>query len=593
MSLTTSDRNHLARLLNGGGDWLLERLFHYATRQDFARYSSPLKEAWRLSLVGLTEALTAAAASGVDCELTPEADYQQDPACAFGIQEARRHRSRGVNLAMFLGLFKYYRQTYQDLLREEGEAFHDPRAAAILVDRIFDRIEIAFCTEWSGTDGEAQIRELSRSNLDLASEKNLFLTFFDSLKHPAFLLDTAGYVLHMNTSAHQLLGRSEVPGAHYYTRNRPREKLPMLQAEIAAFLASSAQEWITETWWPAPGKGVCFEAHLHRLNDVSGKTPGAGLTFQDITERKSGQERLHHANWELQAALDELKQAQRQLIQSEKMAAIGQLSAGIAHEINNPVGFVRTNVNQLAGYTEQMFTMLRAYRQALPDLASADRRQELEQLSRELEMEFLAEDTPLLLQQTVEGLDRVVKIVADMRTFSRQSGTEWETASLNDLVESTLNVVWNQIKYKAEVERDYAELPEIPCFPNQLAQVIMNLVVNAAHAVAEGGHIRLATALDRGMVRLTVSDDGCGIPAGIRDRIFDPFFTTKPVGQGTGLGLSVSHGIVQKHGGHIELESTPGRGASFHVFLPLVQGGDPHGPDPLEPALDESAFQGS
>ncbi len=591
MALPQSDRERLRLLLGQEMDWLLGRLFHYAQRQEFTRYSPTLPEAWRMSLLGLNHALLSAADAPGECELHPDADYLSDAACRFGVSEAQRHRARGVNLAMFLGLFKYYRQAYQDLLREKGD-FQEYRTVATLTDRLFDRIEIAFCTEWAGTDPERQVGELASANRQLAIQKNLFLNFFESLDSPAFLIDRDGMFLHMNPAGSHLLGRSGDSGAHYYQADRRPEAPPFLQQEIRDFLDTGDRKRILESTYTGGETPVCFEVHLQRLEDVGGKPDGAALSLMDITQRNWARKRQESANLELEVALAELRKTQDQLIQSEKMAAIGQLAAGIAHEINNPIGFISTNLGQMKEYSGQAFRMLEAYERSLPLIGDDARRKELEDLAQELEIPFLAADTPQLIDQTNEGLERVTRIVRDLKNFSRQSGDRWELADLNGLIDSTVNVVWNQIKYKAALHREFGDLPELECYPNQIAQVVMNLVVNAAHAIESRGNITIRTGREGESAWFEVQDDGCGIPAGILDRIFDPFFTTKPVGQGTGLGLSVTHGIVDRHHGAIRVDSGPGRGSRFRVALPLVQVQEPdspgeaafigHAPSPME-----------
>lgn len=570
MALPHSDLERLRLLLDQEMDWLLGRLFHYAQRQEFTRYAPPLKEAWRMSLLGLNRAILAAADHPGEWELHPDADYRSDAACRFGIDEARRHRARGVNLAMFLGLFKYYRQTYQDLLKEKG-GLQDPSGAATLVDRLFDRIEIAFCTEWAGTDAERQVGELASANRDLANQKNLFLNFFENLSSPAFVLDRDGMILHLNPAGSLLLGRSAVPGAHYYREDRRPEAPPFLQQEILDFLAAGDRRRILECTYTRGETPVCFEAHLQRLDDVGGHQDGAALSLMDITQRNWARKRQESANLELERALAELRTTQDQLIQSEKMAAIGQLAAGIAHEINNPIGFISTNLGQMKEYSSQAFRMLEAYEQALPLIGDEARRRELLDLAEEMEIPFLAADTPQLIEQTRDGLDRVTRIVRDLKNFSRQADDQWEPADLNGLIDSTVNVVRNQIKDKAALHLEFGDLPEIECHPNQIAQVLMNLVVNAAHAIENRGNITIRTGREGDSAWFEVQDDGSGIPPGILDRIFDPFFTTKPVGKGTGLGLSVSHGIVDRHHGAIRVDSAPGAGSRFRVIVPLVQ----------------------
>ena len=570
MNLAPQDRDRVIEALDSADEWLLDRLFEYARRHEFTKYSATLKAAWLTSVQGLV-AVVRAGVSGTDTlDLHPDDDYLNDPACAFGVIQAKQHRARGVNLSMFLGLFKYYRQTFLDFLREQLE-LQDSVAVACRFNRVFDRIEIAFCTEWSGTDSESQIKELAATSRLLANDKNRLLTFFESLHQPSFLLDLNGDIRTMNRAAIQLLGRDGEPGWHYFDENRQPETLPFLRSEIQAFLGSHDDEICVEFAADERESHRHFEVHLHRLPDTGGRIEGAALTLMDITQRKHSQVSSDEARDRLALTLNELKNTQRQLVQSEKMAAIGQLSAGVAHEINNPIGYVSTNLGQLGEYTGQIFRLLDAYRSAVPSIADESVRNELGALAAEVEIDFLAEDTPQLLEQTREGLVRVTRIVADLKNFSRQSDGEWEAADLNQLIDSTINVVWNQIKYKADLKREFGDVPHIECLPGQLAQVVMNLLVNASHAIEQRGTITIATGADDTHAWFSVADDGCGIPEEIKSRIFEPFYTTKPVGKGTGLGLSVSHGIIENHGGRIEVESEPGRGTTFLVTIPLVR----------------------
>ena len=188
------------------------------------------------------------------------------------------------------------------------------------------------------------------------------------------------------------------------------------------------------------------------------------------------------------------------------------------------------------------------------------------------DIDFLEEDIPALVSETREGLDRVKKIVQDLKDFSRvDASDDWEHANLVKGLESTLNIVQNEIKYKATVVKELQPLPDVPCLPTQLNQVFMNLLVNAAQAIADKGTITLRSGCDESKVWIEVGDDGCGMSTAVQSRIFEPFFTTKPVGKGTGLGLSVSYSIVRKHRGTIELDSAPGRGTTFRVVLPRVR----------------------
>ncbi|ADE11539.1 histidine kinase [Sideroxydans lithotrophicus ES-1] len=287
---------------------------------------------------------------------------------------------------------------------------------------------------------------------------------------------------------------------------------------------------------------------------------------------------LEQANRKLMASNEELKQlnerfesTQNQLLQSEKMASIGQLAAGVAHEINNPVGFVNSNMGTLGKYITSMFRVIDAYAAA----ESGNDGSALEAVARvkqEVDFPYLVEDIPNLLQESQDGLARVKRIVQDLKDFSHVDESNWQHANIEHGIDSTLNVVNNELKYKAEVVKEYAGLPDVECMPSQLNQVFMNLLVNAAHAIDKQGTITVRTGIKGDdEIWVEVQDTGKGIAPEHINRIFDPFFTTKPVGQGTGLGLSLSYGIVQKHHGRIEVKSEVGKGSTFRVCLPVRQ----------------------
>jgi len=253
------------------------------------------------------------------------------------------------------------------------------------------------------------------------------------------------------------------------------------------------------------------------------------------------------------------------------MASIGQLAAGVAHEINNPVGFVNSNLGTLQKYVDNMLRLLAAYEQTEGALAD-DVRQEISRLKKEVDAAYLREDIGDLLAESLDGLQRVKRIVQDLKDFSHVDKAEREWANLESGLESTLNVVWNELKYKAKIVKEYGDTPQIECFPSQLNQVFMNLLINAAHAIEDQGQITMRTGHDADSVWVEVEDTGKGIAPEHLGRIFEPFFTTKPVGKGTGLGLSLAYGIVKKHGGRIEVTSEVGKGSVFRVVLPLSAG---------------------
>lgn len=305
----------------------------------------------------------------------------------------------------------------------------------------------------------------------------------------------------------------------------------------------------------------------------------------EMTERASVQmSQLEHlvekrtlefkqASEALQREIDERKQLESQLVQSEKLASLGQLAAGVAHEINNPIGFISSNLGTLEGYFSKLQSMLDAYQNAEEGIASSDILELLKNMRERVELDFLREDIPLLIKESKEGISRVGQIVKDLKDFSRvDSNQEWQWANLQQGIDSTLNIVANEIKYKADVIKEYTDLPDIECLPSQINQVIMNLVVNAAQAIGpQRGKITLRSRAEAENIWLEVADTGSGMAQDTLQKIFDPFFTTKPVGQGTGLGLSLSYGIVKKHGGHITVNSELGVGTTFRVTLPIRQ----------------------
>ena len=267
-----------------------------------------------------------------------------------------------------------------------------------------------------------------------------------------------------------------------------------------------------------------------------------------------------------------LEDAHTQLLQSEKMASIGQLAAGMAHEINNPIGYVHSNLGSLETYIDDVFRVVDAYAEVDARHHDAETFSAVRRLRQDLDLDFLREDARSLLAETKDGITRVKKIVQDLKNFSHPGREgEWGWEDLHRCLDSTLNIVANELKHKVQVIKNYGQIPLVPCDPTQISQVFLNLLVNASHAIEKSGSITLSSREEGGWAIVEISDTGSGIRQDHLNRIFDPFFTTKPVGKGTGLGLSLSYGIVQKHGGKIEVESKLGVGTTFRVFLPLAK----------------------
>jgi two-component system, NtrC family, sensor kinase len=296
---------------------------------------------------------------------------------------------------------------------------------------------------------------------------------------------------------------------------------------------------------------------------------GTWWLLQDRTDVRRAQDELQENFERIKETNRKLEEAQNQLLQSDKMASIGQLAAGVAHEINNPIGFVSSNLHTLKAYVGDLLDLIGAYEAANDGQQDLGAQSHLVEVRERVEMDYLREDLPQLMTESADGLARVKKIVQDLKDFSRVDQAEWQEADLNAGVESTLNVVMHEVKYKAEIRKALTPIPLVRCLAAQLNQVFMNLIVNASHAIDGRGVITLSSGQVDDWVWVEVADTGCGMPLDVQRRIFEPFYTTKPVGKGTGLGLSLSFSIVQKHGGSIQVKSELGKGSAFRVWVPI------------------------
>ncbi|MEQ7420797.1 ATP-binding protein [Xanthomonas campestris pv. campestris] len=312
-------------------------------------------------------------------------------------------------------------------------------------------------------------------------------------------------------------------------------------------------------------------AHLY-YNEEQGVGHFLAL-FHNIEGQQDYERELQQRHAELRQAYLRLNGAQDKLLQSEKMASIGQLAAGVAHEINNPIGYVHSNLGSLQEYLRSLFTLIEAYERALQAPDPKALIPEIDEIRNRADIDFISRDLPQLMAESREGIERVTRIVRDLKDFSYSDRSEsWKMVDLHAGLESTINIIWNELKYKVTLERNYAELPLVECLPSELNQVYMNLLLNAGQAIVERGTITVTTGRDEAEnVWIQFQDSGAGIAPDLLQRIFDPFFTTKPVGSGTGLGLSISYGIINKHHGRIDVESVPGQGASFRIVLPVRQ----------------------
>ena len=406
-----------------------------------------------------------------------------------------------------------------------------------------------------------QVADLQRYNENIIQNMNSAL----------LVVDLEGRITYANPTAEHILdaepgGLRGLPVWDWFP-NAPREEIL-----ISRTLQENARFRGAETVISRPsGRIVPIGISCAPMSDRDGTPLGAVAIFQDLTE---------------------IKQLQRQVLQTEKMASIGQLAAGVAHEINNPMGFIHANLCQMAEYLDDLAkvwekteALRKAVQQLQPSQPGAEPRvpEEIQRATGELdvvidkvEADFLISDFGKAVRESLEGSERIRHIVQDLRAFSHQDTAELVESDLNQCLDSTANIVWTMMKHSVSLTKQYDELPPVYCFPMQLKQVFMNLIVNAYQAIeASGGgdgargEIHLRTELRGEAIAILVTDNGTGIVPDALGRIFDPFFTTKEVGVGTGLGLSTSFNIVRRHGGTIRVESTEGQGTTFEVLLPL------------------------
>jgi PAS domain S-box-containing protein len=466
------------------------------------------------------------------------------------------------------------------ILRRDGELRH-----LALFYQIVDNESRHHGATQDITELKLTRQQLEEEQQALAQSRNHMQTILDNLPMQAWLKDREGRLLMVNHQYADAVGRprEEILGRTVFDL-WPHDQASHYHAIDAEIMLTGISRHAEEQQ-AGPSGAIWFEAFKSPLISADGTIVGTTGMAQDITLRKQTEELIlvqQHKLEAINAHLEDLvaeeinknRVKDLQLMRQEKLASIGQLAAGVAHEINTPLGFISSNIGVLDNYFAQMKRFLEVQRTVLEITAQEEQRRELSRIERKLDMTFIAGDVPHLIAESLNGVERVSRIVNDLKSFSRVDTPNYESAILSDCLESALIILTHELQNVATIQREYQPLPPLFCNPGDMNQLFLNLLRNAGQSITPPGEITLKCWHTEGSVHASVTDTGHGIPDDIRERIFEPFFTTKEVGQGTGLGLSVCHDIMTKHLGELRMESSVGVGTTFTVTLPLREEDD-------------------
>jgi signal transduction histidine kinase/ActR/RegA family two-component response regulator len=431
----------------------------------------------------------------------------------------------------------------------------------------------------------------------LIQSRNKIRTVFDGLAEEILTVDLDLNIMAMNRTLMEKMAGSfeDYHATPCYNLTEDGDSKffgKQIKEMVRACVDTGAQQFYLDRYIGTSVQETIKERTALPIKDDGGRVSQVTFVSRDVTEAYQYQEEMKtlnrklkivsseliSKNGKLESALANLERTQAQMLQSEKMASIGQLAAGVAHEINNPTGFVSSNLKTLGDYQADINQLLGDYQalkanlnalpaEALPEESKALLKKVAE-TEEAVDIDYIREDTGSLIEESCEGTERIKKIVDDLKHFAHPGEERMKATDINAGLNSTLNVVNNELKYKATIVKEFGDLPIINAHPQQLNQVFMNILVNAAQAIEKSGEIKIVTATVDGKAQIRISDTGCGISKENLTKIFDPFFTTKDVGKGTGLGMNIAYNIINKHQGEIWVESEVGKGTTFIIQLP-------------------------
>lgn len=496
----------LYELIDTNETQLTQKVIAYLKERGYVQYTSTLVEAWRISIAGISNIILSLLNKSENIpELSPEIEYAGDETISFGIQEARLHRSRGINYTMFLGGFKYYRQAYYDLIMENGFERKYENYCIAFVNRCFDQIELGFSAEWLNLKENNYIRDLQLMNMAMTNEKNKYLTIFESCPVPIIILDNDCNIENLNFEAAKLFQDSIVPGSGYYGGEFRNKYFPWFSNELSLFVNNSQKQTSFETSLETNTGKRHFQVMFTRMLDISDKFKGTIVIIHEITARKI---------------------MEKEMARLGRLELVGQMAAGIGHEIRNPMTTVRGFIQMLSSKDQHL------------------KHQELFDLM-------------------IQELDRCNSIITEFLSLAKNKKVNLENHNLNDIIEAILPLLRSEANNREiAIIFNKENIPDLPLDQKEIRQLVINLATNGLQAMDTKGILTIKTYEKDSHVILLIEDQGVGIPLELVDKIGTPFFTTKH--DGVGLGLAICHSIAARHQASLEF-ATGAMGTTFTV----------------------------